>query len=86
MHRVVKGLVDNPNGLTVCLLGNFICLFCRQLFFSKSTFSKYSFRNTIRVTNSTDPDQTLHNVGSDLGPDCLQQLSDDDPELKVVLC
>ena len=32
-------------------------LFCRPLIFSKSSFSKYSFRNSIRVSNSADPDQ-----------------------------
>ena len=26
--------------LTLCMLGNFVCLFCRLLFFFKSTFSK----------------------------------------------
>ena len=37
--------------------------------FSKSTFSKNSLRNTIRETNSLDPD---------LGSNCLQRLSADD--------
>ena len=31
--------------------------------------------NTIRVSNSLDPDQTPHFVGPDLGPNCLQRLS-----------
>ena len=31
--------------------------------FSKSTFSKISFRNTIRVANSLDPDQAQHLSG-----------------------
>ena len=43
-------------------------------FFAKSTFLKNSFRNTIRVSNSSNPDQ----VGPDLGPNCLQRLSADD--------
>ena len=47
-------------------------------FFSKSTFSKNSIRNTIRVSNSLDSDQTWHIVGPDLGPNCLQSLSADD--------
>ena len=38
-------------------------------FFSKSTFSKNYFRNTIRVSNSLDPDQ---------GSNCLQRLSADE--------
>ena len=44
-------------------------------FFSKSTFSKNSFRNTIRVSNSLDQDQVRHFVGPDLGPNCLQKVS-----------
>ena len=42
------------------------------LFFSKSTFSKNSFRNTIKVSNSLDPDQTQSFVRLDLGRNCLQ--------------
>ena len=37
-----------------------------------------SFRNTIRVSNSLDPDQDRHSVGPDLGPNCLLRLSADD--------
>ena len=36
------------------------------------------FSNAIRVSNSLDPDQARHFVGSDLGPNCLQRLSADD--------
>ena len=32
------------------------------------------FRNTIRVSNSLDPDQARHFVQPDLGPNCLQRL------------
>ena len=63
--------------LTLCMLGNFCVLFCRLLIFSKSTFSKNSFGNTIRVSNGLDPDQGRHSVGPDLGPNCLQKLSAD---------
>ena len=35
---------------------------------SVSTFSNNSFRNTIRVSNSLDPDQDLYSVGLFLGP------------------
>ena len=65
---------------TLCMLGNFACFFCCLLIFSKSTFSKNSFRNTIRVSNSLDPDQARHFVGPVLGPgpSCLQKLSADD--------
>ena len=45
--------------------------------FSKLTFSKNSFRNTISVSNSLDPDQARHSVGPDLDPNCLQRLSAD---------
>ena len=49
-------------------------------FFTKK--KKY-FMNTIRGTNSLDPDQAQHyvgpdlgpNIGPDLGPNCLQGLS-----------
>ena len=40
-------------------------------------FSKNSLRNTIRVSNSLDPDQARHSVGPDLGPNCLKRLSAD---------
>ena len=46
--------------------------------FFKLSFSKKSFRNTIRVSNSLDPDQARHFVGPDLGPNCLQRLSAED--------
>ena len=53
-------------------------LFCRLLIFSKSTFWKYSFRNNVRVSNSSVPDQARQIVRPDLGPNCLQRLSADD--------
>ena len=60
--------------------GKFFMIFCGlQIYFKKLTFSKTSFRNTIRVSNSLDPDQVRQNVGPDLGPNCLQRLSIDDP-------
>ena len=43
----------------------------------KLSFSKTSFRNTIRVSNSLDPDQARQKVGPDLGPNCLQRSADD---------
>ena len=65
--------------INLCLLGNFTCFFfCRLLIFSKTTFSKNSFRNAIRVSKSLDPDQARCFVGPDLGPNCLQKLSADD--------
>ena len=60
-------------------------MFCRLLIFSKSSFSKISFRKTISVSNSMDPDQARQNgpnfcnsIGPDLDPNCLQMLSADD--------
>ena len=53
-------------------------LFCGLLILSKSSFLKNSFRNTIRVSNSLDPDEAQHFVECDLGPNCLQTLSADD--------
>ena len=46
-------------------------------FYSKSYFLKKKIRNTTRMSNSLDPDQSLHVVGPDLGPNCLQRLSVD---------
>ena len=64
--------------------------FCLLLIISKSTFSKNSFRNTIRVSNSLDPGQLQHLVrpdaGPDLGPNCLQRLSADDTCRFLFVC
>ena len=38
-------------------------------------FEYWIFFNTIRVSNSLDPDQARHLVGPDLGPNCLQIIS-----------
>ena len=46
-------------------------------FFKIIFSSKNCFRNSIRVSNRMDPDQDQHCVGPDLGPNCLQKLSDD---------
>ena len=51
---------------------------CLWIFFFRLTFSKKSFRNTIRVSSCLDPDQAQHFVGPDLGPNCLQRLSADE--------
>ena len=68
-----------PSGMLIlCMLGNFVCFFVVYGFFLKLTFSKKSFRNTIRMSNSLDPDQARQFIGSDLGPNCLQRLSADD--------
>ena len=62
--------------LTICLLGIFHD-FCRLLNFSKLTYSKYSFRNNIKVSDGLDPDQARRSVESDLSPSCLQRLAAD---------
>ena len=64
-----------PNG-KFCVLF-VVCCCCLCVFF-KSTFLKHSSRNTIRVSNTLNPDQDRRYVGPDLGPNCLQRLSADD--------
>ena len=51
---------------------------------SKSTFSKHSFTNTIRLSNSLDPDQARRSVRPDLGPSCLQKLLADDTGRQII--
>ena len=41
------------------------------------TLRMLDFFNTIKVSNSLDPDQVRHFVGPDLGHSCLQRLSAD---------
>ena len=53
-------------------------IFCCLLIFFKINFKKKYFSNTIRVSNSLDPDQAQHFVGPDLGAKCLQRFSADD--------
>ena len=67
---------ENMNAVRIwrlSILGNFSCCY-HLIFFFKLAFSKKSFRNTIRVSNSLDPDQDRLNVGPGLGPNCLQRL------------
>ena len=47
-------------------------------FFQNQFFRKNLPGNTLRVSNSFDPDQARHFVGPDLGLNCLQRLSADD--------
>ena len=70
--------------LTLFMLGNFTCVMPSADFF-KRTFSKNSFRNTLRVSNSLDPDQARHFVGPDLGLKCLHRLSAGDTRRQRVL-
>ena len=50
-----------------CMLGIF---FLSSAVFFKINFFKYSFWNTIRVSNSLNPDQARHFVEPDLGLNC----------------
>ena len=60
---------------TLCQLGTFSCFFSADSFKSNCFQKILPGRNTIRVSNSLDPDQTRQNVGSDLGPNSLKKLS-----------
>ena len=55
------------------MLGNFAYFGRLLIFFSKSTFEKKYFRNTIRVSNTLDPDWAQYFVGSDVRPNVLQR-------------
>ena len=57
------------------MLGNFSRFICCLLTFFQIDFFSNKIENTIRVSNSLDPDQARHFVGPDLGPNCLQRLS-----------
>ena len=61
--------------LTLGMLGKFSFFCCHWLTYFKINFS--SFRNTIRASNSLDPDQARHSVGPDLGTNYLHGLSTD---------
>ena len=53
-------------------------IFCGLLkIFKINFFFENSFRNTVRVSNSLDPDQARRFVGPDLVPNYLQRLSAD---------
>ena len=60
-------------------------LFCRLLIFKKISFSKNSFRDAIRDSNSLDQDQDQHFVVPDLGPNCKdhQQITPNRQELTL---
>ena len=61
----------------------FMLLLSSAEFFQDKHFQKKSFGNTIRVTNSLDPEQDRRFVGPDLGTNCLQRLSADVNASKV---
>ena len=58
--------------------GKFCMLFLSSvdfIFFEYQLFLKIYIRNTIRVSNSSDPDQARHFVRPGLDTNCLQRLS-----------
>ena len=67
--------------LTLCLLGKFSCFFFSFWIFSKSTISKNFFRNTTRVSNSSDLDLVWHFVRPVLVLNCLQKMISRWPQL-----
>ena len=75
-------LLLNTGILILILQQNSFLLFCRLLIFSKSTFSKNSFRNTECQTVWI---QIRHFVGPDLGPNCMQRLLVDDTRRQRVI-
>ena len=74
-------MYDYPVSLDRCST-HFNCLHAGQFFMLFSSSADLFFfkiiRNTIRVSNSLDPDQDRGSVGFDLGPNCLQSLSAED--------
>ena len=71
------------NTLTHCIVGNFAFLSFAD-FFIINFLKKKSFRNTIRMSSSLDPEQVRRFVGPDLGPNCLPRLSADDTDRQRV--
>ena len=53
----------------------FMFFFVLAELFQNQLFLKNYFRNTIRVSNSLDPDKGRHSVRPDLVPNSLQKLS-----------
>ena len=77
MKHILKGerilyFQDNKNPCTYGIFNSLHPMLCRllifffQFFFLFFFFLKISFRNTIRTSNSLDPDQARKNVGPDL--------------------
>ena len=68
LNQYLEADFYGKTALTLCMLGNFPCFCCRLLTVFIITFFRSYFRNTIRVSNSLDPDQDGHSVLPDLGP------------------
>ena len=62
---------------TLCMLGNcpsFCCRLPTVFKIKKSIFVKRYFRNAISVSNGFDPKQNRRPIGSDLGPNDMQNV------------
>ena len=71
MQRLNNIHVYLGQGLHCSQVTDYACF--SSLFFFQNNLE--FFRNTIKVSNSLDPDQARHLVVSDLGPTYLQRLS-----------
>ena len=67
-----KNFIFAKKCILISFYYSFTLIYC-DIFYSLNT----RFFNTVRVSNSLDPDQARHFVGPDLGPNCLQRLSAD---------
>ena len=56
--------------LTGCMLGIFF-----MLLLSSVVFFNINFKKNLSGPNGLNPDQDLHFLGPDLGPNCFQRLS-----------
>ena len=55
----------------------FFCIASAEFFFPKIIYFEKNLPEIPFVSNSLDPDQAPPNVGTELGPSCLQRISAD---------
>ena len=60
-------------------------MFLSSAYFFQDQLFQNPFSNTIRMSNSLDPDQARRSVGPDLVPNCLQKLSADETKKNIFL-
>ena len=77
-HSIPCKQISAMRAINMLHAGKFSMFVVVCWFFSKFTFLKNYFRNTIEVSNSLDPDQARPSVWPDLATNCLQGLSTDD--------
>ena len=65
------------------MLAYFSCFWLSADLFQNGLLQTKLFWNTIRVSNSLDPDQAQQFVGPDLSPNCLRKLSADSTSRQV---